>query len=87
MVPNAAAPSVSCSSPPAAAISDLLAVMACSEQVCQNTTEDKLSKEPVWIRATMMDDYFPKPSTYNTSLGVLYFTGELFTAAAAVAAP
>lgn len=44
-------------------------------QVCQNTTSDKVSKEPVWIRATMIDSFFPTPSSYNATLGVLYFTG------------
>lgn len=33
-----------------------------------------LSKEPVWIRAVMDDADFAYPSTFNTSLGVLYFT-------------
>lgn len=44
-------------------------------QVCQKTTEDIISKEPVWIRATMIDSLFSDPSTHNASLGVLYFTG------------
>jgi hypothetical protein len=39
--------------------------------VCQQTATP--STQPVWIRATMIDDNFAVPSAYNTTLGVLYF--------------
>lgn len=42
--------------------------------VCQ-TPAAKLNLNPVWIRAVMLDDDFPKPSPYNASLGVLYYGG------------
>eukprot|EP00775_Hariotina_reticulata_P010675 gene10675-10834_t len=37
---------------------------------------DTPSTEPVWIRATIIDDDLVFPSNYNTSLGVLYFTPD-----------
>lgn len=40
--------------------------------VCQANTS-ALSTASVWIRAVMIDEYFPTPSAWNTSLGVLYY--------------
>lgn len=40
--------------------------------VCQ-TPGTQLKRNPVWIRAAMIDSDFPTPSAYNTSLGVLYY--------------